>query len=116
MRKGVKKRQFSRTNKIRDALMVSLAKSLITHTKITTTEAKAKSLRPYVEKLITKGKTNTIANVRTLRGHIGEDLAIKMVKEIGPRFKDRAGGYTRIRHLPPRLSDGARMAVIEFVE
>jgi large subunit ribosomal protein L17 len=116
MRHGVKKRVFSRTNKQRDALIIGLAKSLISHEKITTTEAKAKTLRPYVEKLITHSKKTTLGSVRLLRAQLGEDLAVKMVKVIAPQFKDRQGGYTRIRHLAPRVSDGARMAVIEFVK
>ncbi len=115
MRHGSKLKKFHRTNKKRDALMQSLIVALIDKRKITTTQAKAKSLRPVIEKLVTRSRNATLASTRLLTSRIGIAAAHKLIKDIGPLFVDRAGGYTRIRHLAPRISDGARMAVIEFV-
>jgi large subunit ribosomal protein L17 len=96
--------------------MKALARSLVLHEKITTTEAKAKELRPYVEKLITKGKKNTIASKREIVSILGsESSAKKIVSTISPKYSERKGGYTRIMKLPKRLSDGSPMAIIEFV-
>lgn len=111
-----KNRKFGRTNKQRSALLVSLLRALIKHEKITTTEAKAKSLRPYVEKLVTKGKVDTISNRRLLASRLDVTMANKLCAELGPRYKSRAGGYTRITKLSPRKSDASPMAVIEFVK
>lgn len=115
MNHGRKIRKFGRENDQRRALMRGLANALITHGRIQTTEAKAKSLRPYIEKLITKSKAQNLAARRSLVATVGVQSAAKLIKEIGPRFIERPGGYTRIRRLLPRVSDGAKMAVIEFV-
>lgn len=95
--------------------MRSLAVALITHNRITTTQAKAKELRPYIEKLITKSKSPSLATTKLLSSRLPKTSASKLIKEIGPRFAARAGGYTRIRLLPQRVSDGAKVAIIEFV-
>ena len=95
--------------------MKSLALSLITKGKIKTTEAKAKELRPFVEKMVTVGKKETLAARRDLIAQIGTVGATKIAKDLAPKYKNRAGGYTRITKLPARLSDGALMAVVEFV-
>ena len=110
-----KKRKLGRELKGRVALMKSLAYSLVMKEKIKTTDAKARELRPMIEKIITLGKKNTVPARRLLISRIGGEAAGKMMKDISPRFSDRAGGYTRITKLPRRLGDGALMAVIEFV-
>lgn len=109
-------RKLGRKSGQRRALLSSLAYSLAVKGKIKTTEAKAKELRPYMEKLVTIGKKETLASRRTLESRVGAEAAKKIAKEIAPEYKDRAGGYTRITKLVPRLSDGAPMAVIEFVK
>ena len=108
-------RKFARIKKVRDGLMKSLALSLVVNGKIKTTEPKARSLRPLVEKMITKGRLGTLAARRELVSEIGSIGAEKIVKDISPKYKARTGGYTRITKLPARLSDGSLMAVIEFV-
>lgn len=109
------KRKFGRVQKVRNALMKSLARSLVVYGKITTTDAKARELRPYVEKMVTQGRLNTTSARRLLIAKIGEQGAEKLVKTISPKYVGRAGGYTRITKLPARVSDGSLMAVIEFV-
>lgn len=96
--------------------MKSLALALVMEEKIKTTEPKAKSLRPYVEKLVTQGLKGTLAGRRAVIAKIGAEGAEKVVKTISPRYTTRKGGYTRITKLPQRLSDGSPMAVIEFVK
>jgi len=110
-----KTRKFGRVKKVREGLMKSLALSLISKGKIKTTDAKARELRPMVEKMVTKGKLGTIASRRALVASVGVIGAEKIVKDVAPKYVDRKGGYTRITKLPARLSDGSLMAVIEFV-
>lgn len=112
---GNKLRKFNRKRKVRNALMDSLATSLILQNKIKTTEAKAKSLRPFVEKIVTVGKAKNLAAERQIIAMIGVRGARKVVNDISPKYKERKGGYTRITKLPRRASDAAKMAVIEFV-
>lgn len=95
--------------------MKSLASSLVIHKKIKTTEAKAKELRRFIEPLITKAKIGDLHKRRQVREYLSDSVAKKLFGEIAPLYKDRAGGYTRIIKLAPRLSDGARMAQIELV-
>ncbi len=95
--------------------MKSLVYALVLKEKIKTTEEKAKELRPMIEKLITLGKKETPASVRLLEARVGEETAKKIASKLSPRYKERAGGYTRITKLVRRLSDGAKEAVIEFV-
>lgn len=109
------KRKFGREKNQRVALMKSLAYALTLEEKIKTTEAKAKTLRPFVEKLITLGKSGTLASRRTLESRVGAEAAKKIATELSPRYKERAGGYTRITKMVRRASDGAPQAVIEFV-
>src|SRR3989344_5880134 len=109
-------RKFGRETKQRKALLRDLALALIEKGRITTTQAKAKSLRIGIEKLITKGKTKNLAANRLLASQLGPKYAKKLTTELADRFANRQGGYTRIINLPPRQSDGARMAIIEFVE
>ena len=111
-------RKLGRVTKQRTALLRSLAISLVKHGKIKTTEAKAKELRPYIEKLVTRGMNDTVSSRRLASSRLGSggDLAVKKLFEvIAPKYKEREGGYTRITKLPSRLGDGAAMAIIEFV-
>lgn len=97
--------------------MRSLAHNLILEEKIITTEAKAKSLRPYVEKLVTHAKKDTVAGRRLITARLGNDdeASAKLFNEIGPRYKDRNGGYVRIVRVGQRAGDGAIQAYIGFV-
>ncbi|MDD5043291.1 MAG: 50S ribosomal protein L17 [Patescibacteria group bacterium] len=107
---------LDRAKAARGALLRSLATSFILYEKIKTTEAKAKALRPFVEKLITKGKRNNLTVRRELLSILYTESAVKKILEdLAPRYKDRKGGYTRITKIIPRKGDGARMAKIEFV-
>lgn len=115
MKHHKKNRTFGRDNDQYKALIHSLARSFIIHGGITTTEAKAKELRPFVEKLITTGKKDSLATRRKITAIIGETLSKKVVEEISPRYSTRDGGYTRITKLPLRKNDRAKVAYIEFV-
>jgi len=117
MRHQQKGRKFNRVKKVRTALVRSLASNLILREKITTTEPKAKEIRPYVEKLVTKAKKDVLANRRTVIEKVGQNKRViaKLFSELGPRFNERRGGYLRITKLGRRISDGSPMAVIEFV-
>ncbi len=109
-------RKFGREKNQRHALMRSLARNLIRHGQIETTAAKAKELRPYVEKLVTKAKSDTVASRRLLQSRVmGVAETQKLIAEIAPKYATRAGGYTRIIKLPNRELDGSAMALIEFV-
>jgi large subunit ribosomal protein L17 len=109
-------RKFGREKDQRNALMKSLALSLVEREKIKTTEAKAKELRPYVEKMITKGKIGTIASRRLLTSRLGSESGAKKICDtLSPNYTERAGGYLRITKLPSRANDAAKMAQIEFV-
>ena len=110
-------RQLRRTSEQRLALLRNLASSLIEQGAIETTEAKAKELRPFVEKLITKAKSGTLHARRLAVRHVHKrETADKLFREIGPKFATRPGGYTRIMKLGHRRGDGADMARIELVE
>ncbi len=99
------------------AILANLATSLFEHGAITTTEAKARVLRPYAEKLITKAKRGDLHNRRQVMSLIRDKSVVHaLFTEIGPRFVERPGGYTRITKLGPRKGDNAPMAVIELVE
>ena len=116
MKHGSKNRKLGRKSGQRKALLKTLAANLILTEKIKTTEAKAKELRPFVEKLITKSKSNSLASVRYLSRYLPEKARKKIVDKIGPRYKERPGGYTRIVKLSPRKTDNAKMAIIELVK
>jgi len=93
-----------------------LARNLILQEKIKTTQAKAKAVRPVVEKLITAGKKNDLTARRRINAFLDDRKATdKILKELSPRYQERPGGYLRISKLEPRAGDGADMAVIEFV-
>lgn len=109
-------RKFGREKDQRNALMRSLARNLINENRITTTLPKAKELRPYVEKLVTKAKTGTLASRRLVISKIGGAKETKALFDtIAPKYKTRPGGYTRIIKLAPRALDAAPMAMIEFI-
>jgi len=112
LRKG---RKLSRKRDQRRALLKSLAVSLILKGKIKTTEARAKELRPFIEKLVTRSKRTDLATIRYLSGLLPEK-ARKKIQELGQRYQNRKGGYTRIIKLGFRKTDNAPMALIEFVE
>lgn len=109
-------RKLSRVRKVRKALLNSLARSLVLHQKIETTEPKAKELRPFVEKLVTKGKTATVANRRSLSTIVGPKATKILVDEISKKYENKNGGYLRIMKKNRRLSDGSKMAIIEFIK
>jgi large subunit ribosomal protein L17 len=115
MRKRNRGRILSRTKNKREALLKSLATSLFLHGKIKTTEAKAKELRMSAEKMITRAKDNNVANRRVLGQVLSPKVLKKLFEEIALKYKDRNGGYTRILKLGPRISDGAKMVIIELV-
>lgn len=109
------KRKFGRYSQQRTALLRSLARSLVIHEQIETTEAKAKELRPVIERMITHAKKGGVSVQRMLVAEVGKDSAKKLLTDIAPRYTERAGGYTRITKLAPRVGDGSPMAVISFV-
>jgi large subunit ribosomal protein L17 len=109
-------RQLRRTSEQKLALMRNLAASLIEHGAIETTEAKAKELRPFVEKLITKARSGTLHARRHAVRHVHKrETADKLFQELGPKFAARPGGYTRILKTGHRKGDGAEMARIELM-
>ena len=116
MRHHNQNRKLSRTRKVRKALINSLARSLVLHEKIETTEPKAKELRPFIEKLITKGKLQTISARRAVNEKIGPKATKILVDTLSKKYADHKGGYTRITKTKRRLSDGSKMAIIEFVK
>ncbi|HET8575233.1 MAG TPA: 50S ribosomal protein L17 [Candidatus Paceibacterota bacterium] len=116
MRHHNQNRKFGRETNERRALLRGLALSLIDKGRIRTTEAKAKELRPFIERLITKARENTLSSRRSVTSTLGNvEGGRKLVNEISLKYKERSGGYTRIVKLEPRKSDGAKMAVIEFI-
>jgi len=118
MRHGNQNRTLSRTRSQRTALLRGLAISLIKNGQIKTTEAKAKELRPFAERLVTYGKSGTVAARRKAAQALGEPAAVvikKLFDEIAPQYKERSGGYTRITKMG-RTPAGRDEAVIEYVE
>lgn len=109
-------RKFGRETNQRAALIKSLACNLIKHEKMITTEAKAKEIRPVVEKIVTKAKDDTVASRRIVNQKlVSPKIVAKLFKEIAPKYKDRRGGYLRIVKLGQRGGDGSKMAIVEFV-
>jgi len=109
--------KLGRTSKHKEALVANLISSLIEHSRIKTTLAKAKAIRPAAEKLVTLAKSGTLHDRRTAVARIhNQDAVKKLFTEIAPRFKDRQGGYTRILKLGHRTTDAAKIALIEWVE
>jgi large subunit ribosomal protein L17 len=117
MRHRVGGRKLQRTSSHRAALLRNMAAALIKHEQITTTTAKAKELRPYVEKLVTLAKKGGLSNRRIAHSRIMDEAQERKLFEVlGPRYADRNGGYTRIIKAGIRASDAASIAVIEFVD
>lgn len=116
MRHRKKKITLDRGAAHRNALLRNLATSLVLYDHIQTTEAKAKALRPFAERLVTLSKNPTLANRRKLMSVLCTKGAVRKACEVlGPRYKDRNGGFLRITHLGTRRGDAARMAHISFV-
>lgn len=117
MRHGFRGRRFNRTTEHRKAMFANMCAALIKHEQISTTLPKAKDLRPIVEKLITLGKRG---DLHARRQALAELRDLKMVRKLfdvlGPRYKERQGGYCRIMKAGFRYGDNAPMAVIEFVD
>ena len=117
MRHGNSGRKFARTAEHRKAMFANMAASLITHEQIVTTLPKAKDLRPIVEKLITLAKRGDLNSRRNAIGQIRDEAAVKKLFDvIGPRYKERAGGYTRVLKAGFRFGDNAPIGVIELVD
>jgi len=117
MRHHNSKRKFGRTKNQRVALVNSLALNLIVREKIKTTEPKAKELRPFIEKIVTRAKKNNLANIKLIVSKLSnrKKEVKKLFDVIAPRYVDKKGGYTRVIKAGVRKSDGAKMAIIEFV-
>ena len=117
MRHRVGGRKLQRTSSHRAALFRNMAAALIKHEQITTTTAKAKELRPYVEKLITLAKKGGLSNRRLAQARLMDDTQLtKLFDTLAPRYADRNGGYTRIIKAGLRASDAAPIAIIELVD
>jgi large subunit ribosomal protein L17 len=112
-----RKARFDRPTSQYKALMRSLARSLVLEERISTTEAKAKALRPFIERLVTYAKKNTLASRRLAKTRLGDDVAVKkLFATIGPRYEKRAGGYTRVVKRTKRgANDARKLAYIMFV-
>ena len=110
-------RKLNRTSAHRRALFANLARALIEHEQITTTDAKARELRRYAEKLITMGKKGSLAARRNAYAKLRDNESVdRLFGALAERYKDRHGGYTRMYKLGPRRGDCAPMALIEFVD
>jgi len=117
MRHGKKVNHLGRTASHRKAMLANMASSLILHKRITTTLAKAKALRTYVEPIITKSKNDTTHSRRTVFAYLQDkDVVTILFREIAEKVANRPGGYTRIIKLNNRLGDNAEMALIELVD
>ena len=116
MRHKIKGKKLNRTTSHRKSMLANIAVSLVMHEQIKTTITKAKVLRPYIEKLITKAKTGTLSARRSVISYITDKLAVqKLFSVIAMRYKKRSGGYTRICRAGFRYGDRSPIAYIEFV-
>jgi large subunit ribosomal protein L17 len=112
-----KGRHFNRTAEHRKMMMRNLATSLFLHGRVETTTAKAKELRRFAEPLITRAKRGDLHARRLVARQLTDDAALaKLFGELGPRYRERPGGYTRVRHLGHRPGDAADIAIIELVD
>jgi large subunit ribosomal protein L17 len=117
VRHRVAGRKFGRNTNQRKALLKGLAVSLIINDRITTTESKAKTVRPIVEKLVTMAREDTEHHRRLAMARLGNEIATrKLFESLGPRFEGQDGGYTRIYKVGQRQGDAAPMCLIEFVD
>ncbi|MBI2618445.1 50S ribosomal protein L17 [Candidatus Kaiserbacteria bacterium] len=110
-------RKFGRVRKERKALLRSLARALILHGKIETTEAKAKEVQRFVEKLVTKSNVGTLASYRLVLSRLGGEIRVaKQLKEtVAPKYANRKGGYTRVTKIHAPSHDARKKAIIEFI-
>ncbi len=116
MKHRVKGKKLDRKKAPREAMLKNLASSVIIYEKVKTTEAKAKAVKPILEKIITKSKKNNLASRRELISLLPQKMAVKKAMEIlADRYKERKGGYLRIIKLKNRLGDNANMVQIELV-
>lgn len=117
MRHGDKINNLGRTHAHRDRMLANMASSLILHKRITTTLAKAKSLRVYVEPLITRSKDDTTHSRRTVFSYLQDKAAVtELFREVSQKVANRPGGYTRILRIGKRLGDNAELCIIELVD
>ncbi len=117
MRHKIKGRKLNRTSTHRQAMFANMAVALVMNEQIKTTLPKAKELRPYIEKLVTKAKKSDLANRRIVLAKIKDKVATeKLITVLGKRYNNRNGGYTRIIKAGFRYGDMASMAYIEFVD
>lgn len=116
MRHLKKGKKFGLKKGRRKAFMRILVNNLVMKEKIRTTEARAKALRPEVERMVTYAKKQNVAALRLLMRRLPKQAAYKLYHDLAPRYKERKGGYTRIvKHLKPRKNDASKMATISFV-
>ena len=117
MRHGKQRGKLSRDSAHRKALMMNLSREVIDHERIQTTEAKAKAVKPELERLITLAKRGDTHARRQAMARLGQDkfIVYKLFEEIAPRYAERPGGYTRILKLGPRKSDSTEMVFLELV-
>ncbi len=115
MKRG-NQRIFGREIQQRKAFLKGLLTALVTHGRIRTTTARAKTLKTEADKIVTRAKRGTLASRRLLLRQVGPAAAAKLAGEIAPKFAERHGGYTRVVHLNRRMSDGSPMSLIEFVQ
>ena len=113
---SLKNRKLGRTSDHRKAMLRAMVTYLLENGQIKTTLTRAKEVAPVAEKMITLAKDNTLVSYRQALGFITkEDVANKLFKEIGPKYADRNGGYTRIVRIGPRRGDAAEMAIVQLV-
>jgi len=117
MRHRVKKVKLGRRGSHRDSMLANMVCSLINERRIKTTLSKAKVVAPMAEKMVTLGKKGTLAARRNAISKLKQEASVKkLFEEIAPGYASRAGGYTRITKLGPRMSDASEMAILEWVE
>ena len=120
MKHGKKVKKLNRTSSHRKALMSNLVSSLVVHKQITTTNAKAKELRRYAERLVTYAKKDNLHGrrliLKNIKGSNSKSIANILMHEIAPMYKDRNGGYTRIIKLGNRKNDNSLVSIIEFID
>jgi large subunit ribosomal protein L17 len=116
MRHRKKRQKLGRTHSQRRALLRSLITSLVLKERIITTEGKAKKTRSFLEKIISRSRNNTLTNQRILLRDFSPKVVDKLIKEIGPRYKERPGGYSRIIKTSSRKNDTASMVIIELIK
>ena len=115
MNKGKRQSKLHRTKDQRDALVRNLASSLFIHGKIESSKAKLKHAQPYIEKMITRARRNSLSDRRFINAHIADKAAKRLVDEIGPAMKKRDGGYTRVLSVGHKTISAIPSAIMELV-